>query len=334
MTDYESGDHSMFSRLFGTGNKTVAIIAGVVLVAVVIVSVGYTIHKLTAPKRSKRLAVSDVRFQCMQCKKEFSLPYKEVRKPSSGQTRGLILDCRLCEAPGSALKMRQCPECEKYFVLQSARAKYEARKAGKQADLRGIREICSHCKADIFDSHHKRMMQEQEQGNHKTEVRDLSKTIELNAKSAEAYKILGNSHWRKGDFDAASRDFAKSIELKPADPYPHIFLFLTQARMGKDGKADLARFRKTQEDDKWITPVIRMYLGEITPTQCLAAAVNKDAKLDKEQKCEGYYYIGQFYLIRGKNRIAREYFEKCVATNVCNFCEYSMAKAELKRLAK
>jgi len=171
-------------------------------------------------------------------------------------------------------------------------------------------------------------------GNYRAAIRDYAKAIELAPKDARGHRNRGIAFLNTGDYDAASRDFAKAIELRPADPRLHIWLFLTQARMGNDGKADLARFRKTEKDNKRISPVMRMYLGEITPDQCLAAATNKNTKLDNEQKCGSYFYVGQFYLIRGKNGTACEYFRKCVATNVRYFFEYTMAKAELKRLAK
>jgi lipoprotein NlpI len=77
-----------------------------------------------------------------------------------------------------------------------------------------------------------------------------------------------------------------------------------------------------------------MYLGEVTPEQCLAAASDKDPKRDKEMKCEAYFYVGQFYLIRGDKERASESFRRCIATGLTSYREYIYAQGELKRLGK
>jgi transposase InsO family protein len=43
--------------------------------------------------------------------------------------------------------------------------------------------------------------------------------------------------------------------------------WLNRQQVGPTSRSD-PRFRRTQKDDKWITSVIRTYLGEITPDQC------------------------------------------------------------------
>jgi lipoprotein NlpI len=64
----------------------------------------------------------------------------------------------------------------------------------------------------------------------------------------------------------------------------------------------------------------------------IKAADSKDGKLDKEQHCEAYFYIGTMSLIEGKKEKARQCFQKCLETGVKQFFEYRSAEAELRML--
>jgi len=154
MADYEFDGESRFGRLFGPGNKAIAVIVAVVLVAMIVGFVGYTIHKLKAPKPSERTVAGGVRFHCMECKEEFGVPVKEILKLSRSEAGGgFVIDCQLCKAKGAALRMRRCPnpKCKKYFVSQISQAVYKAKKAGTEVDIKGIKEICLHCGTDVYE---------------------------------------------------------------------------------------------------------------------------------------------------------------------------------------
>ncbi len=160
MADYKFGGENRFGNLFGSDSKAVAIIVVVVLVALVVGFAGYAVYKkLTTPKASATTVAGGVRFRCMACEKEFGVPVKEILKLSRSNHGRLVLDCRLCEAKGAAVRMRRCPspKCKKYFVLQTAQVVYDAKNASAEPDIKGIREICTHCKIDIFDFLEKRM---------------------------------------------------------------------------------------------------------------------------------------------------------------------------------
>jgi len=48
----------------------------------------------------------------------------------------------------------------------------------------------------------------------------------------------------------------------------------------------------------WPAPVIRLYLGQITPEAVLAAAENPDADIRTRQVCEASFFIGELALQR------------------------------------
>jgi tetratricopeptide (TPR) repeat protein len=142
------------------------------------------------------------------------------------------------------------------------------------------------------------------------------------------------SYFKQGKFKEAAELFQKEFkEGSPEDIYNHFFYFLSLYRAGQIEKAreHILEFSNALKDDKWVAPVAHFYAGKITEDALLKAAESEDEKKDKEQKCEAYYYIGMMYLLKEDLPKAKDYFEKCVATDVKSFIEYGMAKAELER---
>jgi hypothetical protein len=62
------------------------------------------------------------------------------------------------------------------------------------------------------------------------------------------------------------------------------------------------------------------------------AAEDADQQIDKEQKCEAYYYAGMKHLFEGDTTKARARFEACIATGISYYLEYEWAEIELDRL--
>ncbi len=76
----------------------------------------------------------------------------------------------------------------------------------------------------------------------------------------------------------------------------------------------------------------QLFLGNATPDEILSAAASMDTKKDREQHCEAYFYLGEYYLIAGHRSEAERSFQQSVDTGVSTFIEYAGAKNELKGL--
>jgi tetratricopeptide (TPR) repeat protein len=145
------------------------------------------------------------------------------------------------------------------------------------------------------------------------------------------------NYFKQGKYKEAAVLFQKEVkEGNTEDIYNHLFIFLSHYGAGQieEAQKHILEFSNTLKDDKWITPVAHFYAGKITENALLKAAENEDEKKDKEQKCEAYYYIGMMYLLKEDLTKAKDYLEKCVATDVKSFIEYDMAKTELERIHK
>ncbi len=111
-------------------------------------------------------------------------------------------------------------------------------------------------------------------------------------------------------------------------PYDYLLWRVASFRSGKTDKK-IENYIKSrygrEKDGDWPLPVVKLYLGQITPDQLVKATSNK------EQKCEAYFYIAEDYLKKKKRDKAVEYYKKCVETGVKDFSEYKLAQVELAR---
>ena len=90
--------------------------------------------------------------------------------------------------------------------------------------------------------------------------------------------------------------------------------------------------RKTGKSGDWPATVARFLTGELSEPDFFKAASNADKKTERGQQCEAYFYAGTKWLIANEKITAKDYFEKCLATDQKEYMEYKSASAELKFL--
>ena len=134
---------------------------------------------------------------------------------------------------------------------------------------------------------------------------------------------------------AVNEDLYSKGELYYYENYDNIYYYLSLCRSGEMNKGAefIQDLSNTLKEDKWINPVVQFYAGKIDENTLLAATKFNDEKEETGRKCEAYFYIGMNYLIKKKISEAKNYFEKCIATNVADYIEYGMAETELKRIS-
>ena len=82
----------------------------------------------------------------------------------------------------------------------------------------------------------------------------------------------------------------------------------------------------------WPAPVVRLYLGQLTPEALLAAADNPNAAVRTSQMCEANFYAGEFLLLQGKKDDAARLFKPVAAGCQGDLIHYESARTELKAL--
>jgi len=124
---------------------------------------------------------------------------------------------------------------------------------------------------------------------------------------------------------------AKAHELN-AETHTAIWLYLARARNGTDGKPELTANTQNIDVTKWPAPAVALYRGIQAPDGFVALAANSDANTQINQMCEANFYLGQWYLLKGKQAQARSHFT--AARDACppHWFQYGGAVAELARM--
>ncbi len=158
---------------------------------------------------------------------------------------------------------------------------------------------------------------------------------------------MGNplTEYYAGNYAEAAKLFPDRIARMPTNFSLRLFQFLALLRSGQvnEARTYLAGVASGLTDQKWAGPVVLFYAGRLSEDEVLKAAASADPAIDRQQKCEAYYYLAMAYVLKLGNvpndaavsaAKAQEYLEKCVATGVTTYVEYRAANAELQRIKK
>lgn len=171
-------------------------------------------------------------------------------------------------------------------------------------------------------------------GQYDRAIRDYDTAIRLDPDDADVFNSRGLAKFYLARFKDAIPDLKKSAGLSPKDHFPAIWLYLSEARAGGGGQDDLGRAAENLDLKEWPGPVVSMFLRQADPKQVLAKANDTDAKKQREQRTEAYFYVGQYHLLRGLRGKAKELFKSTLELGVKDFNEYTGAQAELGRMEK
>ena len=166
-------------------------------------------------------------------------------------------------------------------------------------------------------------------GDYDRAIQDLNEAIRLNPQTPRALLNRGMANIYAGHFSEAQQDLSQNLQLDPKDPYRAMWLYLSRARGGTDGKAELKTNTTGLDLSKWPGPVIALYLGQSTPEDVLHAAGS-----DSGQKCEYSFYAGEYRALRGERPEALALFRSARDGCPKDFIEQVPAVIELNDLEK
>jgi len=165
--------------------------------------------------------------------------------------------------------------------------------------------------------------------------------LKIDPNNADAFINLGLAKEAQGDLDGALLNFRRFGELAPRAPnadYAHLWIWIIRARQNQKEQADqeldacLSKSWNASLKD-WVTKNAAFLLNRMSEGEYLAAAGSADAKTDRDQHCEAWYYAGMKRLLANDRLAASDDFHKCLATGKADFAEFWLAGAELKALA-
>ena len=159
---------------------------------------------------------------------------------------------------------------------------------------------------------------------------DYSEAIRLDPKYAQAYFNRGVANLYAGWLPKALADLGRSSELNPKYAYAALWLHIVDTRSNLPSQ--LAEAAKQLDMNKWPAPVIRLFLGQMTPEALLAAADDPNAKTKQRKVCEVNFYTAELALHRHAKDEATRLFRLAATDCPKSFAERAAAHAELKAL--
>ena len=143
----------------------------------------------------------------------------------------------------------------------------------------------------------------------------------------------------KGDFKGALDDLLQSeaFALPQSHNYSHLHVWVIRARQGNPAEAnkELSAYLDKHQNGSpadWSSRIGEFLLGKTSEADFLAAAASPEAKKDRDQHCQAWYYTATKQLLAGNKKLAADYFTKCLATGALPIEEYVRVTIELKAL--
>jgi lipoprotein NlpI len=159
---------------------------------------------------------------------------------------------------------------------------------------------------------------------------DFNKAIDANPKYDLAYLNRALTYFYRGDSDKALADFNQTVELDPKNASYVLWLDIANKRSKLPSRLEAAT---TQVDmTRWPAPVIRFFLGQLTPGAVLAAADDTDAEVKNAQICDANFFTGELALQQGTKDEAARLFRMAAANCPRGRVARIGANAELKAL--
>jgi tetratricopeptide (TPR) repeat protein len=181
-----------------------------------------------------------------------------------------------------------------------------------------------------------------QKGDLKEAIVDSTRAIDLDPKNAQAYCNRGLARVGQGDLDGAGADLKAFCELAPRDSgadTARVYLWLIATEQNPQGIADQELSASLQNDwnsppEELISKIAAFLLGHINEGELIANAASPDPSRAPGQYCKVWYFAGMKRLLAGDMTAAISYFQKSLATEQKDYCEYIFAQAELKALGQ
>jgi lipoprotein NlpI len=169
-----------------------------------------------------------------------------------------------------------------------------------------------------------------DRGDNDRALADYKKAIELNPKYDKAYLNRGLSYLYGGNTDKALADINQAGELDPKDAFYALWIDIVNKRSNLPRR--LAQAMTQVDMTKWPAPVIRLYLGQMTPGAVLAAADDPDAGVKSRRVCDANFFMGELALQQGTKDEASRLFRTAAASCPKDRTAGNGAVGELKAL--
>jgi lipoprotein NlpI len=161
-------------------------------------------------------------------------------------------------------------------------------------------------------------------------IADCDRAAQLDPEDARVYRNRGILHLHNGSLSKSLADLDEARRLDPGSAYGALWREIVARR--SDQPSQLAEAATRLDMTKWPAPIVRLFLGETTAEEVLAAADDKDPVKKKGQVCEANFFTAELALLRGFREEALRLFDLAATDCPRTFVEWQAANAELGAL--
>jgi lipoprotein NlpI len=173
-------------------------------------------------------------------------------------------------------------------------------------------------------------------------IADNTEAITVDPNNGASFSNRGLAFFGKGNLANAMVDLNKFCELVPRDSHTdsaRLYLWLISMQQNPNGSADQELSTALLND--WNSPpedltskIAAFLLGHMNESDLIANAASPDTSREPGQYCKVWYFAAMKRLLSGDMTTAIIYFQKSLATNQKDLCEYNFSQAELKALGQ
>ncbi|MBA4357997.1 MAG: hypothetical protein C0405_09775, partial [Desulfovibrio sp.] len=148
--------------------------------------------------------------------------------------------------------------------------------------------------------------------------------------------VRGNLLFLNGRFAEAAQVMEPLLATTDPNHRPTLLLWLYVARErgGQPSRQWLAQQAQGLDLSQWPGVIIDLFLGKATPQDVNGQAVKSTRVVEeaRHQQNQGYFFLSQYYLLRGIPIDARINLEHCIRRDMQDTGEFLAARAEMKRM--
>ena len=161
-------------------------------------------------------------------------------------------------------------------------------------------------------------------------IADFTEAIRIDAKYGAAYRNRARAYLYTGKLAESLADINQASAFDPKNAHGALWLDIISRRNNVASR--LSQISAQLDMTVWPAPVVRMFLGQMTPAAVLAVADNPDPRVKKDQVCEANFYSGEIALRIGAKDEAARLFKTAARDCPHGLDEYVAAKAEARAL--
>jgi lipoprotein NlpI len=163
-------------------------------------------------------------------------------------------------------------------------------------------------------------------------LKDYNESIARYDGAAQAFEGRALVEYTNGSLEAAQADFARAATMEPKNLYHALWLYIADARLGKDAKGELLRRTDGADFSAWPGPVVKVLRGDSSADQ-IVLPPHRETWQTERDVCEKDFYLAEMALANGDKAKAIALFHDTIATNITEYLEYTAAGYELERLS-